>query len=175
MQTLFQYKYTIPPVLSIVAIASAYPSESLGLLRTGDDTVQILFGGTLLIFALGYVISTFTYAFLNFCTNDFNSSKEWEYWKGLEPDLRAFRRSNIERRWNMAILNFNSFGALLIAMSVVIVTGFGNKNLSSQSWCWIIGWFVVTVLIATLTFLLGRRARQQVHDFTDWSIIPDKL
>lgn len=174
MQTLFQYKYTIPPVLSIVAIAAAHPHESLGLLRGGDATFQILFGGTLLIFALGYVISTVTYAFLNFCTNDFDSANEWDYWTGLEPDLRAFRRSNIERRWNMAMLNFNSFGALLIAMVAVASSNVTSNDLVSQSSCWIIGWFVVTIFIAALTLLLGRRARRQVRDFTDSAKTPDK-
>jgi hypothetical protein len=130
-----KFRFFIPPVFLIFSVYWLYPEWSSQILdkfssRSGVDTLTVLIGGSLLVLAVGLVISSLGAFIINlfswtiskkarknihtpwkwFCSfGDQTKIAEIEFknWDNVSKDDSTYTRDQMDKRWQMFVVNIN--------------------------------------------------------------------
>lgn len=141
----FDYKFILPPIEVILFLWWANPEffQSAGFERP----VLVLFSGIIFIFAVGFLISTLGYAFLNLCGFFPSPDEELMGWEAIAGKASEFTREQLSKRWDMFALNVNALWAIAITIAVILV----NNWQPSQIW-----WLTLILLLLSLVVNVNR-------------------
>lgn len=131
MDKISDLKFIVPPTLFLGFIFIINPYFFLCLFENFDSTLTI-FAGTSIILALGFIISSLTCFIINISGHPYKEYERKEYLKRIfrideddisrelaewkkEGEKNDFVQKQILKKWEMAMVNFNSFIALLFS------------------------------------------------------------
>ncbi|OGG77332.1 hypothetical protein A3B35_00200 [Candidatus Kaiserbacteria bacterium RIFCSPLOWO2_01_FULL_54_24] len=140
MPKIFEYKFTLPPLVAFLWLYAANSNGAVELLQLSkDDPVLVVLSGVVGIFAVGFIFSTFAYASINFFRLTPEPKKELAYWRLIATE-KEFTQKQILKAWDMFALNF----IVLFAMTLVIIVVVWND------WKPACAWWIFAVLFTCL-------------------------
>lgn len=176
-----KFRFFIPPVFLLIFVFWFNParfSDILWQLSFGGevDAISTLFGGSLLILAVGFIISSLGAFVINllgwtiskedrrriFYINQSDIARiEFKNWKNVAKSSREYIRNQIDKRWQMFVVNLN----MCITFLLIFISWFISEYRFDQGvGALLIFLFIVLILNSISTYSsvhsLDKRASQ---------------
>lgn len=154
------FRFTAPPILTICFVAFADFQRSfhwwLTYTQIDNGLLTMLLGTGGVIIAVGFIISSITYAGVNrlglrstgYCGDDKNQNsdlRELEIWRSQHANGKHIVRQ-IMKRWDMAMANANACMALLLAPVIIQFLSYYYSYKYSNPYPWFFVWLFLMLI-----------------------------
>lgn len=120
MPSIFQYKFLLPPAVAILLLHWADRDILDRLVASGNVATELLLS-ILLLFAVGFLISTVTYASVTTWIIRWivKGKGEIHFWKRIASQKSTFLEQQITKRWDLIATNVNNCYTIILVVFMI--------------------------------------------------------